>query len=79
MSDDELHRARSYFFTSTPPVEPSYCYSGAFGAPFAGLGMGLPLTSLYVRALGGRLDIVSVEGIGTTAFARAGKLGRVNV
>lgn len=41
----------------------------------AGLGMGIPLSRIYAKALGGSLEIWSLEGYGTTATVRFGKFG----
>lgn len=57
----------------------SYMYStaskkgkaGAFvqeGTPLAGYGVGLPLSRLYARYLGGSLHLMTMPGIGTSAY-----------
>jgi len=38
------------------------------GTPLAGFGVGLPLSRLYARYLGGRLELLSLPGIGTRAY-----------
>jgi len=38
------------------------------GTPLAGYGVGLPLSRLYARYLGGDLRIISMPGVGTTAY-----------
>lgn len=57
------------YFSSTapPPVQDSYHYSRTHGAPFSGLGLGLPRASLYARHLGGALALVSQPGRGVDA------------
>lgn len=51
----------------------SYLYStahkgGATANALAGFGVGLPISRLYARYLGGSLDLVSLPGYGTDAF-----------
>lgn len=48
----------------------SYMYTTAKGPanPLAGHGVGLPLSRLYARYLGGSLDLVSLPGYGTDAY-----------
>jgi len=48
----------------------SYMYTTASGkaTPLAGHGVGLPLSRLYARYLGGSLDLVSLPGYGTDAY-----------
>eukprot|EP00931_Biecheleriopsis_adriatica_P115898 TRINITY_DN91647_c0_g1_i1.p1 TRINITY_DN91647_c0_g1~~TRINITY_DN91647_c0_g1_i1.p1 ORF type:complete len:400 (+),score=60.40 TRINITY_DN91647_c0_g1_i1:19-1218(+) len=48
----------------------SYMYTTAKGppTPLSGHGVGLPLSRLYARYLGGSLDIVSLPGYGTDAY-----------
>ncbi|MFD2720505.1 ATP-binding protein [Hymenobacter monticola] len=55
LSPDELHQI----------YEPLYRASGALGRP--GYGLGLPLTQRVVQRHGGRLEITSAPGEGTTA------------
>ena len=43
--------------TTNPPREANYTYSRNFGAPFEGLGMGLPLAALHARYLHGELHL----------------------
>lgn len=63
-------RAARFLHTTNPEREPTYTYSRNFGAPFEGLGMGLPLAGLHARYHGGALhlrDVSSSAGTGVHA------------
>eukprot|EP00743_Colponemidia_sp_Colp-15_P009606 GILK01010507.1.p1 GENE.GILK01010507.1~~GILK01010507.1.p1 ORF type:complete len:367 (+),score=25.92 GILK01010507.1:25-1101(+) len=62
------HHMFDYFYTTSMPFEPTYTYSRAFGAPFTGLGVGLPRSRLYARYLGGDLSVCSVPGYGADVY-----------
>lgn len=55
---------RGFFRTSTPPREASYGYSKAHGAQYSGLGVGMPLTVLYVELMGGEVHWSTADGCG---------------
>ena len=57
-------RALRFLQTSNPPREATYTYSRNFGAPFEGLGVGLPLALLHARQLGGGLAVGGMPGRG---------------
>jgi len=41
--------------------------------------MGLPLSKLYLQAMGGDLEFFSLEGYGTTAYAKFSRFGNVEL
>eukprot|EP00401_Gymnodinium_catenatum_P052820 CAMPEP_0117512702 /NCGR_PEP_ID=MMETSP0784-20121206/29171_1 /TAXON_ID=39447 /ORGANISM="" /LENGTH=385 /DNA_ID=CAMNT_0005308437 /DNA_START=75 /DNA_END=1229 /DNA_ORIENTATION=+ len=54
----------------------AYTYSTASkGSPLAGYGVGLPLSRLYARYLGGSLHLMSMPGEGTAAYLYLKRLG----
>ena len=55
-----LQAATTFLHTTNPEREPNYTYSRNFGAPFEGLGMGLPLAALHARYLHGELHLSSL-------------------
>ena len=61
-------RALRYLHSTNPPREANYTYSRSFGAPFEGLGVGLPLAHLHASQLGGRLTLAGLPGRGVTAL-----------
>lgn len=63
--------AMSFLATTNPEREANYTYSRNFGAPFEGLGMGLPLAGLHARYHGGALTVRSVTG-GSTSVRHPG-------
>lgn len=54
-----------FLHTSNPEREANYTYSRNFGAPFEGLGMGLPLARLHARYHGGQLHVAETRGTGS--------------
>ena len=65
MSLAQVRQAFDWFYSSEEKFEPTYTYGRAFGAPLAGLGVGLPMSRVYARHLGGDVNMVSVSGYGT--------------
>jgi len=59
----EDRRKRFEFFSSSHRTDrsPSYTYSGDFGAPLTGLGVGLAQASLHARYLGGSISLCSPQ------------------
>ena len=56
----KMHEHATHFFSTThQKAVPTYTYSGDFGAPFSGLGVGLPLSRLYANLHGGSLTLSS--------------------
>lgn len=68
----------NYYFTTAQEREPTYTYSGEFGAPLKGLGVGLPLARLYTKYLGGSIKLMSLYGKGTDILLTLNKLGTNN-
>ena len=61
-------RALRFLYSTNPPREANYTYSRNFGAPFEGLGVGLPLAHLHASLLGGSLTLAGLPGRGVTAL-----------
>lgn len=62
MNDMEIAKSLNFFFTTHKWREnDSYTYSGNFGAPIAGLGVGLPMSQLYAESFGGSLSVRSFQ------------------
>lgn len=64
-----------FYETSTVEPVPTYTYSGGFGPPIEGLGVGLPFSRQYAKFLGGDVTIESKYGEGcntTFSFNRHG-------
>ena len=61
-------RALRFLYSTNPPREANYTYSRNFGAPFEGLGVGLPLAHLHASLLGGGLTLAGLPGRGVTAL-----------
>jgi len=60
-------RVWSYMFSTAPGSEGGHDFAQQ-GTPLAGYGVGLPLSRLYARYLGGSLHLQSLPGIGTRAY-----------
>ena len=78
----ELEKAWRYAYTTAPTPLIELDESRTNHPPqmlrrsaLAGYGMGLPLSRLYARYLGGRLDLRSLEGHGTDCFLHLARLG----
>lgn len=57
----------SYLYTTAPANSDSWEHQGT---PLAGFGVGLPLSRLYARYLGGNLKLLSMPGQGTVAYVK---------
>jgi pyruvate dehydrogenase kinase 2/3/4 len=57
----------SYMYSTVPKTGAGSSFF-ARGSPLAGFGVGLPLSRLYARYLGGSLQLMSMPGIGTDAY-----------
>lgn len=57
-------RARSYAFSTLPESEAPT----SDASPLSGRGFGLPLSRLYARYLGGKLEFMNVPGVGVDAY-----------
>lgn len=60
-----LDKVWSYLYTTAPARSDSWEHQGT---PLAGFGVGLPLSRLYARYLGGNLRLISMPGQGTLAY-----------
>lgn len=60
-------RVWSYMYSTSPTSKTGSDFSQQ-GTPLAGYGVGLPLSRLYARYLGGSLRLQSLPGIGTRAY-----------
>jgi len=59
----------SYMYSTAPvPQNQDGSSFSQPGTPLAGYGVGLPLSRLYARYLGGSLHVLSMPGIGTSAY-----------
>ena len=67
-----------YFPSTVERPDITYTYSGGFGVPFSGEGVGLPLSRLYARFFGGDLLLTSLPGVGTDAFVYLDATGRLS-
>lgn len=64
---DEAEASIRFLYTTNPEREANYTYSRNFGAPFEGLGVGLPLAHMHAAFLGGGLQLASMPGEGVRA------------
>eukprot|EP00927_Polykrikos_kofoidii_P067924 TRINITY_DN63348_c0_g1_i1.p1 TRINITY_DN63348_c0_g1~~TRINITY_DN63348_c0_g1_i1.p1 ORF type:complete len:421 (-),score=80.12 TRINITY_DN63348_c0_g1_i1:82-1344(-) len=64
-------RVWSYMYTTAGKGESAFPQEGT---PLAGYGVGLPLSRLYARYLGGSLKLMSLPGIGTSAYLNLKRL-----
>lgn len=64
ISAEQLKYCFTYFYSATliNKKDISYFCSTDFGTPLEGIGIGLPLSRLYTRFMGGDLTVESVEG-----------------
>lgn len=79
ISKRNLTKLESYTFSTapTPILDESILDKGQYSMPLAGLGFGLPISKLYAEYLGGKLEIVSMEGFGTDAYLYLNRLSTV--
>eukprot|EP00026_Physarum_polycephalum_P016236 Phypoly_transcript_17105.p1 GENE.Phypoly_transcript_17105~~Phypoly_transcript_17105.p1 ORF type:complete len:264 (+),score=37.24 Phypoly_transcript_17105:64-792(+) len=75
ISQENQEKIFWYYFSTTEKMEPTYTYSGLFGAPFDGLGCGLSIARVYARFMGGDIRMQSEKGKGTTAVVILDKHG----
>lgn len=81
----EMKRLFSYFYSTATPDPTGILDDDGEGGPrdfstdqpMAGLGMGLPLSRLYSRFLGGDLSVLSMESYGTDAWMYIPRLGNI--
>uniref|UniRef100_A0A6B2LGZ6 Protein-serine/threonine kinase n=1 Tax=Arcella intermedia TaxID=1963864 RepID=A0A6B2LGZ6_9EUKA len=75
MSYKKVKEISNYFVSSTE-TEITYGYSGNFGAPLAGFGLGIPVSRLYMKMLfNGDLEICSMQGFGTDVYLTIDNFG----
>merc|ERR1712048_828688 len=67
-------RVWSYMYTTASQSQGTKAFSEQ-GTPLAGYGVGLPLSRLYARYLGGSLNLMSLPGIGTSAYLHLKRIG----
>jgi signal transduction histidine kinase len=67
MTPEAAERAFQLFSTSAAPPPITYTYSGNFGPSSHGHGVGLPLSRLLARCLGGDVSLLAAPSLGTTA------------
>lgn len=75
---EQLPEIWNYLYTTADrPKEADYdqIHGGLAQAPMAGFGYGLPISKLYARYFGGDLDLVTMDGYGTTAYLYLSRLG----
>jgi len=60
-------RVWSYMYSTAKKEKDSEGFEKE-GTPLAGYGVGLPLSRLYARYLGGELHLISLPGVGTSAY-----------
>lgn len=65
----ELINMQKFFRTTVPQRESTYGYSKAHGSQYAGLGVGMPMTALYVNFMGGSIHWQSVGTPGAGVVA----------
>eukprot|EP01024_Parvocaulis_polyphysoides_P032450 TRINITY_DN29054_c0_g1_i2.p1 TRINITY_DN29054_c0_g1~~TRINITY_DN29054_c0_g1_i2.p1 ORF type:complete len:313 (-),score=35.95 TRINITY_DN29054_c0_g1_i2:274-1212(-) len=51
-----LKNMQNYYYTTTLPRDPKYGYSRDHGSQMEGIGVGIPLTKLYCRLMGGNVE-----------------------
>ena len=66
-----------YGYTTSPPFPPKHAYGHhSFRQHFSGGGYGLPIARLLSRYFGGEVTFISLEGVGSSAFIQAHRLGQ---
>ena len=68
-------RAFDFLYTSAPLRDPTYTFSGDFGPPMQGCGVGLPMARLYCELAGGSVRLSSLHGCGTDVTVHLRKDG----
>jgi pyruvate dehydrogenase kinase 2/3/4 len=79
MSKEVLFNCFRYFYTTVVAPEPTYTYSGSFGVPFHGEGVGLKIARQYARFLGGDISLGTLPGHGTTANVILDRFGSAEI
>jgi pyruvate dehydrogenase kinase 2/3/4 len=74
----KLEHIFQYFYSTAAKFQPTYTYSGDFGAKFDGLGVGLPIARQYARYMCGNIAVQSVPGYGTDTYIYLNKQGRTS-
>lgn len=69
MDTKEVAQSMDFFFTTHKWREnPTYTYSGNFGVPITGLGVGLPVSQQYAATFGGAIQVVAQATLNTNNF-----------
>ncbi len=66
LSQAQLDKCRHWFSTTNTQQRVGYGYSRDHGAQFAGLGVGMPLSRVYARLMGGKIEWEVDRSKGTT-------------
>lgn len=63
------------YFSTSENYEPTYTYSGDFGVPMQGIGVGIPFALQYTKFMGGFLEFNSLPSYGSDIFIGLEKKG----
>jgi signal transduction histidine kinase len=78
ISTDKREHIFEYFYSTAARFQPTYTYSGNFGAAFDGLGVGLPMARLYAKYVKGSVNVESLPGYGTDTYIYFNKYGETS-